>query len=355
MHVPVFAPPEPLASGASKAVAAKYYEERARRDRERSIAVHVAAAFLSSKHHRKKISVICSDELVWHLYRHFKLFESNFQKAPAPVVPAAPRQARAEASPFQRYLRTNSSQEDSDEAPESISTAPLTQDQLERQAFMAECGLWRGMRATNGLYCNTALSSSELWRAVGHQMPRLARLFRVVCSLAGSTAAVERQIKQNSLIHTTERNCLSLESLRSQLLVRWATVSGLYQPWRSAPPPKHTRKRRAIGDMPSAASQDLPPPSPAPSVGSVNLGSASGSAEVVVVTTEEQLAASSRALEEEIDNAVDNWNAQETEGILLELTASVCPTSTCQERIVVPAPVRRSTRSNLGIDTREKL
>lgn len=214
-----------------------------------------------------------------------------------------------------------------------------------------------------------------MWRQLKELggVERLMALAVACLTLVPTSCAVERQIKENSLIHTPERNCLGIESLSAQLLVRFATTRGLFQPWRRAAPP--TRKRNRL----TAEDRNAKVPRPTGAAESVDDADASrdadagrdaeaghDAAEDAATEDKEPEEAEVPALsaltlapedEEEAAENVADWNEQEGREVLLQLIAGV--PGAPPEPVLTPPPrelpaVRRTGRSTAGKDSRQR-
>jgi hypothetical protein len=197
-----------------------------------------------------------------------------------------------------------------------------------------------------------------MWLALGAAGEcGLLHVLAVACfTLVPTSCAVERQIKENSLIHTPERNCLKIESLSAQLLVRYATTRGLFQPWRRPDP--LTRKRKKLtaaaknaktARLAEGVQPELTVSKEATDDGSDSEGEALA-AQAVSAALEEQ------AAQEAAENVAD-WNEQEGRDVLLQLVASV--PGAPPEPLLLSAPrdllpTRRSARSTAGKDSRDR-
>jgi hypothetical protein len=192
-----------------------------------------------------------------------------------------------------------------------------------------------------------------MWRQLEEQLRLLSELAIACFCLVPTSCSVERQIKQNSFIHTTERNCLAIESLSAQLLVRHATVNGYFQPWRQ-PDVKRKRKRLTAEEKNAKAARAEGGDASAPAESS---GAEQESlAEVAEPAGVEEADAEDDLLEKEAAEAVADWQEQEGREALRDLIADV-PGAPIETPLIVSAPrdpVRHSARSNAGKDSRTR-
>jgi hypothetical protein len=328
-----------------------YWDLRASCIRQRSAAIFLLAAFFSGQHYASIVDGLVSEHLVLAAYQHL---------IAKPEVPAtSPVEVAAVAAPLLETTRPMG-------LPLAFS-APLRKPKpvaVDSQSLpnrlKTELALYRVARHDR-FPPSPQQSTATMWQELGASGDfGLLHVLAVACfTLVPTSCAVERQIKENSLIHTPERNCLQIESLSAQLLVRFATTRGLFQPWRRAAPLMRKRKKLTAAAKNAKAARSADAAAPGAQLEETEKeaeGDETDDEEEALAAQAEMAALEEQVAQEAAENVAD-WNEQEGRDVLLQLVASV-PGAPLEPLLLSAArdlpPTRRSARSTAGKDSRDR-
>jgi hypothetical protein len=201
------------------------------------------------------------------------------------------------------------------------------------------------------------IPTGDMWLRLQSKLPMLTALAKSVLCLVCTSCSVERQNKQNAYVHTLERNRLSIANLSDLLFVRYATVHGKLQTWRSAPPAKRTRNRLTSAEQNARKKARASPSSPSSSRIVIEDDEDEDDEEAEEEKAEDGSAGPEEGSEDELEAAVFELEAQEGVAGLRALVDGVDSDDEEEEaREILPPPApRRTSRGTAGKDTRERL